>query len=83
MVTSLHRRGLAGGSDGKEPACNAEEPASIPGLGRSLEEEMATHSSILAGDSHGQRSLGGYSPWGCKDSDKTEVTEHWHTNVSR
>ena len=44
---------------------------------------MATHSSILAGDSHGQRSLGGYSPWGCKDSDKTEVTEHWHTNVSR
>ena len=48
-----------------------------------LEEGMATHSSILAGDSHGQRSLGGYSPWGCKDSDKTEVTEHWHTNVSR
>ena len=27
---------------------------------------MATHSSILAGKSHGQRSLAGYSPWGCK-----------------
>ena len=27
-----------------------------------LEEEMATQSSILAGKSHGQRSLAGYSP---------------------
>ena len=31
-----------------------------------LEEGMATHSSILARESHGQRSLTGYSPWGCK-----------------
>ena len=30
----------------------------------SLEEVMATHSSILAGIIHGQRSLAGYSPWG-------------------
>ena len=30
----------------------------------SLEEGMATHSSILAWESHGQRSLVGYSPWG-------------------
>ena len=28
-----------------------------------LEKEMATHSSILVGKSHGQRSLVGYSPW--------------------
>ena len=27
---------------------------------------MATHSCILAGESHGQRSLVGYSPWGRK-----------------
>ena len=33
-----------------------------------LEEGMATHSSILAGESHGQRSLGGYSPCGLKES---------------
>ena len=33
---------------------------------------MATHSSILPGKSHGQRSLLGYSPWGCKESDMTE-----------
>ena len=31
-----------------------------------LEKEMATHSSILAGKSHGQRSLAGHSPWGRK-----------------
>ena len=31
-----------------------------------LEEEMATHSSVLAWRSHGQRNLVGYSPWGCK-----------------
>ena len=28
---------------------------------------MATHSSILAGEFHGQRSLASYSLWGCKD----------------
>ena len=33
---------------------------------------MATHSSILAGEFHGQRSLAGYSPWGFKESDMTE-----------
>ena len=34
-------------------------------LGRKdpLEKEMATYSSILPGESHGQRSLAGYSPW--------------------
>ena len=48
MVTFLHRRGVPGGSDGKEPACSAEEPASIPELGRSLEQVIATHSSLLA-----------------------------------
>ena len=37
-----------GGSDGKEYACNAGEPGSIPGLGRSIEKGMATHSSNLA-----------------------------------
>ena len=27
---------------------------------------------FLAGEFHGQRSLAGYSPWGCKESDMTE-----------
>ena len=36
-----------------------------------LEKGMATHSVFLPEESHGQRSLGGYSPWGCKESDMT------------
>ena len=47
-----------GGATGKEPACQCRRHkrlGSIPGLGRSLEDGMATHSS----KSHEQRSLGG------------------------
>ena len=40
--------GFPGGSDGKVSACDVGEPGSIPGLERSLEKEMATHSSTLA-----------------------------------
>ena len=36
---------LGGSSDGKESACNAGDPGLIPGLGRPLEKEMATHSN--------------------------------------
>ena len=37
-----------------------------------LEKRMATYSTILNWELHGQRSLVGYSPWGCKESDITE-----------
>ena len=36
-----------GGSDGKESTCNAGVLGLIPGSARSLEKEMAAHSSIL------------------------------------
>ena len=42
-------------------------------LERSLEKGMATH---LAGESHRQKSLEGYSPWGLKESDMTERLTH-------
>ena len=42
-----------------------------------LEKEMATHSSILPGKSHGQRTLVGYNP--CKESDTTERLHSWPT----
>ena len=64
-----------GGPSNKESACNAGDAALIPRSERSpgaLEEGMAIHSSILAGESYGQRSLAGYSPWGCRESDTTE-----------
>ena len=33
---------------------------------------------FLPGESHGQRSLAGYSPWGRKESDPTEQLNHLH-----
>ena len=60
---------LPGGSAGKESACNVGNLGLIPGLRRPpLEEDMATHSSILAW----RISLVGCSPWGHKQSDMTE-----------
>ena len=37
---------------------------------------MATTTVFLPRESHGQRSLAGCSPWGPKESDMTEATEH-------
>ena len=39
-----------------------------------LEEEMATHSSVLPGESQGRGSLVGCRLWGRSESDKTEAT---------
>ena len=48
-----------------------------------LEKEVAAHSSIPAGKSHGQRSLAGYGPWGCKELDMSERTHtHTHNNIT-
>ena len=65
-------KGFPGSSDGKESACNVGDLGSNPGLEDPLEKGIATHSSILAGKFHGQRSLTGYSPWGHKELDTTE-----------
>ena len=59
-----------GGSGGKESACNAEDLGSILGLGRS---PGGGHGNPLQysclENLQGQRSLAGYNPWGCKESD--------------
>ena len=49
----------------------------IPGWGRfpGGEHSNPLQYSCLE-NLHGQRSLVGYSPWGCKESDTTAVTEH-------
>ena len=58
--------GFPGGSYGEESTCSAGDW--IQSLGREdpLETEMATTPVFLLGDSHGQRSMVDYSPWGCK-----------------
>ena len=63
-----------GGSDGKEFACNAGNPGSIPGSGNPLEEVMTTHSSILAWGS-----LASLGPLSCKEIDTTEQGTQTHT----
>ena len=44
----------------------------------SLEEEIATHSSILAWRIPWTVEHGGYRPCGCKESDKTLLLNHHH-----
>ena len=53
------------------------------GLEDPLQKEMAKHSSILAWRTPWIEEPGTmlYSPWGCTESDMTEVTKHAHTHL--
>ena len=53
-----------------------QKPVRSLGWEDPLEEEMATHSSILAWRIPWTESLVGNSPWGHKESDMIEVTQH-------
>ena len=65
---------------GKESTCKAAEVGSIPELGIYPGEENSN--PLLPGQSHGQRSLVGYSPWGCKESDIIEgLKQQQHTTI--
>ena len=61
------------GFPGKEPTCIAGDPSLIPGSERSPGEGIGypLQYSYLE-NPHEQRSLVGYSAWGCKESDMTE-----------
>ena len=53
-------KGFPGGSDGKVSACDAGDPGSVPGLGRSPGEGNGNPLQyFLPGKYHGQRSLVG------------------------
>ena len=63
-----------GGSDGKESAYSAWDLGSIPGLGRSPGEgngNLLQYSCLK-----NPMDLGGYHPWGLKESDTTEQLTH-------
>ena len=64
--------GFPSSSTGKESACNARDLGLIPGLGR---PPRGGHGVLLSysclENPHGQRHLGGYSPWGHKELDMT------------
>ena len=65
--------GFPGGSDGNESACNVGDLGWIAGLGRSSGggHDNPVQYSCLE-NPHGQRSLAGCSPRGCKELDVTE-----------
>ena len=72
----------------KNPPANTEdlgEAGSIPGSGRSPGRGNGNPLQYLPGESHGQRSLAGYSPWGHKSwtrlSDYTTTTIAFPINV--
>ena len=46
-----------------------------------LEKEWLPAPVFLLGEFHGQRSLAGYSPWGCKESDTIERLTLSHYQV--
>ena len=66
-----------GGSVGKESDCNTGDLGLIPVLGTA---PGGGHGNPLQQNClenpHGQRNLMGYSPWGHKESDTTEWTQH-------
>ena len=60
--------GFPGGSAVKNPPTNAGDTSLIPGLGRLLEKEMATHSSILACEIPWREEPGGLQSMGWQKS---------------
>ena len=70
-----------GGALGKEPPANAggtRDVDSIPGLGMPWRRVQQPTAVFLPKESHGQRSLPCYGPWGHKESDTTAATLHAH-----
>ena len=70
---------------GKESACNVGDLGSVPGLAKSPgggHGNPLQHSCLQ--NSHGQRSLVDYSPWGLKGLDTTErpSTQHKYSIMS-
>ena len=69
--------GFPGGTSGKEPTCQCKRhkrPGFNPHV-QKIHRRSAWQLTrvFLPGESQGQRSLVGYSPWGHKKSDMTKV----------
>ena len=66
--------GFPGGSDGKESAWVRKIPWRM---------EWLPSPVFLPGEFHGQSSLVGYSPWGCKELDVTEHSSFQFSSVAQ
>ena len=61
----------------KESTCQCRRCEFHPWVGKISQRRLWQPTPVfLPGESHGQRSLAGYSPWGHKELDMTELTQH-------
>ena len=66
------------GAGGKEPACQCRRRRFDPWVGKiPWSKKWQPTAVFLHGESLGQRSLEGYSPWGCTESE-SDLTELDH-----
>ena len=81
------QQSFPGGASGKEPAYQyrRHKRRGFNPCIRKIPRRRAWQPTpvFLPGESHGQRSLTGYSPKGCKELDMTEATQHACTNAHR
>ena len=71
--TYVGQLGFSGGSDGKESSPNVEKPGFNPWVGKiPWRWKWQPNPVFLPGESQGQKSLVGPSPWGCKELVTTE-----------
>ena len=78
--------GLPGGASDKKPTCQGRRHKRCrfePCVGKIPWRKTWQPTPVFSpGESHGQRSLEGYSPWDRKETDRTKVTEHTpHTHT--
>ena len=72
LEANMFNKGLPWWLMVKNPPAMQETQVQSLGQEDLLEKEMVPTSVFLPGKSHGQRSLAGYNPRGCKESDITE-----------
>ena len=83
LLPTMPLWGLPGGASGKEPDCQCRRCKRFrfdPWIEKiPWRKSWQSTPVFFPGESHGQMSLEGYSPWGHKESDITEVTQQRRT----
>ena len=80
----INPEGLPRGLSGKGHTCQCRRQGFDPYVGKiPWRRKWQLMPVFLPGKPHGQRSLAGYSPWGCKESDTTEQLSMHARSVQR
>ena len=83
MGKPMETRGFPGGTNGKEPTYQCRRHKRLL-LAMPWRKTWQPTAAFLPGESHGQRSLVGYIPWGQKELDMTDATQHaWRQNIKQ